>query len=327
MVVVEAPTPIGRALSLAVITTVVLYLGGAFFPLIGALIGLAAIAPGIYLRFQTDQRWPPTIMVMTVVGILLFGFRSVSPVAVYFFEFGLSSLILDDLLQRRRLGVETLFLSAGLTTFIVILLMLWVSYGQGLTPVALAENFMKANIAGVVTIYENIGVPREQLDTLKLAADAVAAWAGSFFPTLLFVGFYLIHNVGFGAARFFYNRRHGHPPEILRNLSEFAHLQLPQVMVWPLIVALGALFFFPLSGFWQVAALNGAGLIAFAYLIQGLAIVQFTLAAFDLSLIQRSFIFFFFLAFQFLLVLLILLGIFDIWFDFRKRITRYRRSL
>lgn len=324
---VETPTPIGRALSLAVITTVVLYLGGAFFPLIGALIGLAAIAPGIYLRFQTEQRWPPTVMVVAVVGILLFSFRSVAPVAVYFFEFGLSSLILDDLLRRRRPGVETLFLSAGLATFIVMLLMLWVSYEQGLTPVALAENFMKANIAGVVTLYENIGVSREQLDTLKQAADAVAAWAGSFFPTLLFVTFYLIHNVGVEAARFFYSRRHGHPPELLRNRSEFSRLQLPQIMVWPLIVALGALLFLPLSGFWQVVVLNGAGLIAFAYLIQGLAIVQFAMVAFDLGLLQRSFIFFFFLAFQFLLVLLILLGIFDIWFDFRKRITRYRQSL
>ncbi|MEA3347814.1 MAG: DUF2232 domain-containing protein [Pseudomonadota bacterium] len=324
---VENQVVVSRALPIAVITTIVLYLGGALFPIFGALVGLTAIAPGVYLRFQTSLRWPPTVMVLAVVGLLFLGFRTPSPVVVYFFEFGLSSLVLDDLLRRRRPGVETIFTAATVTTFIVVVLMLWLGYDQGVTPVLLTERFLQANIAAVCAIYENAGVSADQLLALRQAADEVAVWAGSFFPTLLYVAFFMVQAFGFGVALLFYRKRHGCLPEILSKASPFSRLQLPQLMVWPLILFLGGVLFLPLSGLLRFLFLNGAGILAFAYLIQGLAIMQFAFETFAVGKVQRFFVFFFILAFQFLFILFVLLGIFDIWFDFRVRIVRRQQAL
>ena len=324
---VENQVVVSRALPIAVITTIVLYLGGALFPIFGALVGLAAIAPGVYLRFQTSLRWPPTVMVLAVVGLLFLGFRTPSPVAVYFFEFGLSSLVLDDLLRRRRPGVETVFMAAAVTTFIVVVLMLWLGHDQGLTPVLLTERFLQANIAAVCAIYENAGVSAEQLLALRQAADEVAVWAGTFFPTLLYVAFFMVQAFGFGVALLFYRKRHGRLPEILSKASPFSRLQLPPLMVWPLILFLGGVLFLPLSGLLRFLFLNGAGILAFAYLIQGLAIMQFAFETFAVRKVQRFFVFFFILAFQFLFILFVLLGIFDIWFDFRVRVVRRQQAM
>ncbi|MCK5541031.1 MAG: DUF2232 domain-containing protein [Deltaproteobacteria bacterium] len=324
---VENQVVVSRALTIAVITTIVLYLGGALFPIFGALVGLAAIAPGVYLRFQTSLRWPPTVMVLAVVGLLFLGFRTPAPVAVYFFEFGLSSLVLDDLLRRRRPGVETVFMAAAVTTSIAAVLMLWLGHDQGLTPVLLTERFLQANIAAVCAIYENAGVSAEQLLALRQAADEVAVWAGSFFPTLLYVAFFMVQAFGFGVAFLFYRKRHGRLPEMLSKASPFSRLQLPPVMVWPLILFLGGVLFLPLSGLLRFLFLNGAGILAFAYLVQGLAIMQFAFEAFAVGKVQRFFVFFFILAFQFLFILFVLLGIFDIWFDFRERIVRRQQAV
>ena len=324
---VEDQVLLSRTLPLVVLATIFLYLGGALFPVVGALVGLAAIAPGVYLRFQTSLRWPPTVMVLAVVGLLFLGFRTPSTVAVYFFEFGLSTLVLDDLLRRRRPGVETIFMAAAVTTFIVVLLMLWLSYDQGITPLVLTERFLTANIAAVCALYENAGVSAQQLGALRQAAEEVAVWAGSLFPTLLFIAFFMIQAFGFGAAQVFYSKRHGCLPEILSEASPFSRLQLPGFMVWPLILCLGGVLFLPLSGLLNFLLLNGAGILLFAYLIQGLAILQFAFETFAVGRVQRFFVFFFFLAFQFLFVFFVLLGIFDIWFNFRERIKRRQQAL
>ncbi len=324
---VEDQVLVSRTLPIAVVTTIVLYLGGSLFPIVGALVGLAAIAPSVYLRFQTSLRWPPTFMVLAVVGLLFLGFQTPSPVAVYFFEFGLSSLILDDLLRRRKPGVETLFISAAATTIVVVLLMLWLSHDQGVTPVILTERFLRANIAAVCAIYENAGVSAVQLAALRQAAEEVAVWAGSFFPTLLFIAFFAVQGFGFGVARLFYSKLHGALPELLKEAPPFSRMQIPGLMVWPLIVCLGGVLFLPLSGLLRFLLLNGAGILFFAYLVQGLAIMQFAFEAFAVGKVQRFFVFFFFLAFQFLFVFFVLLGIFDTWLDVRLRIVRRQQNL
>ena len=324
---VEDQVLLSRTLPLAVFATILLYLGGAIFPVVGALVGLSAIAPGIYLRFQTSLRWPPTVMVLAVVGLLFLGFRTPSTVAVYFFEFGLSTLVLDDLLRRRRPGVETIFIAAAATTFMVVLLMLWLSYDQGITPVVLTERFLTANIAAVCAIYENAGVSAANIVALQQAAEEVAVWAGLLFPTLLFIAFFMVQAFGFGVAQLFYRTRHGCLPEILREASPFSRVQIPGFMVWPLILFLGGGLFLPLTGLLHFLFLNGAGILLFAYLLQGLAILQFAFETFAIGRIQRFFVFFFFLVFQFLFVFFVLLGIFDTWFDFRERIMRRQVAL
>ncbi|MBN2808486.1 MAG: DUF2232 domain-containing protein [Deltaproteobacteria bacterium] len=318
---------ISRVLPIAVMLTVVLYLGGALFPIVGALIGLAALAPGVYLRFQTSLRWPPTVMVAAVAGLLFLGFRTPAPVAVYFLEFGLSSLVFDYFLRRRRPGVETLFVSAAITTFLVVMLMVWLSYNRGVTPVFLSEQFLLANVAEVSAIYERAGVTAAQLAVLRQAAEEVAVWAGTLFPSLLFIAFFTVQGFGFGAARLFYNRLHSAPPELLKEASSFSHMQVPGLLVWPLIVCLGGLLLLPLSGMPRFLFFNGAGLLLFTYLIQGLAIMQFAFEVYAVSRVQRFFICFFFLAFQFLFIFLVLLGIFDTWLDVRLRIVRRQQRL
>ena len=316
-----------RALALAVTLTLVLYLGGAMFPIIGALVGMAAIAPGIYLRFQTSDWWPVTVMVGAVVILLFLVFRTPSPVAVYFFEFGLSSLVIDELLRRRRVGIDALFMGAAITTLLMIIVLIAVASARDISPMLLTEQFLKANVDAVVALYENAGVAPQQLDALRQAAAGVAAWAGTVFPTLLFVAFFGIQSLGFGAALFFYQRRNGRLPELMEGAVPFSHLQLPHGLIWCLIACLAGELLLSPSGILDMILLNGAGILLFAYLIQGLAIIQFAFEAFTVGRLQRFFVFFFFITFQFLFIFPVLLGIFDIWFDFRKRIVRRQRAL
>lgn len=296
------------------------------FPLVGSLVGLTAMAPGVYLRFLTKRRWPPTMMVLAVMLLLFLVFQQPSPVAVYFFEFGLSSLILDDLLQRRRPGMETIFLSAAIAALLVAGLVAGLAWNRGVAPALLANEFLSANISGVVEVYRKLGVSPDQLKVLQEAAAGVAAWGAGLFPTLLMIAFTSLQGLGYYVARFFYRRRHGHFPEILAQATGFAYLQLPHGLVWLLIAAFGGLLVLPLGGGWQFVMTNLAGILAFAYLVQGLSIIRFAFVTLELGAGARFLFFFLLFTFQFLLVFVVLLGVFDIWLDFRSRLLRHHQG-
>ena len=324
---IEEQAAVGRALPLAVSLTLVIYLGGAIFPLLGALVGMAALAPGIYLRFQTRPWWTVPAMVAAVAALLLLVFRNPSPVLVYLCEFGLSSLVLDGLLRRGRAGIDVLFVASVLASLLLVGLLLGIGWSRGVSPMLLTENFLKANVEAVCQLYEKAGMAPAQLAVVRDAAAGVAAWAGTVFPTLLLVALFGIQSLGFGVALLVFRRRSGRFPELVEGAVAFSRFKLPDGLVWGLIVCLAGELLLRPQGIFDLLLLNGAGILLFAYLLQGLAIIQFAFEAFAVGRVQRFFIFFFFIAFQFLFILPVLLGIFDIWFDFRKRIVRRQRIL
>jgi len=209
----------------------------------------------------------------------------------------------------------------------MVVLLIAVAAAREISPMLLTEQFLKANVDAVVKLYENAGVAPQQLQVLRQAAAGVAAWAGTVFPTLLFVAFFGLQSLGLGAALFFYRRRHGRLPALAAQAVPFSRLQLPAGMVWGLIVCLAGELLLSPSGLLHLVLVNGAGILLFAYLIQGLAIIQFAFEEFAVGRLQRFFVFFFFITFQFLFIFPVLLGIFDIWFDFRKRLVRRRQAL
>ncbi len=322
MAVVEEPAAAARALCLAVVLTLVTYLSGVLFPLLGALLGMAAQAPGVYLRFRTRSWWTVPALVAAVSGILLLLFRTLPPVAVYLGEFGLSSLVLDGFLRRRRAGVDALFQASLLTSILLVLLLLGFGWVRGVSPMVLIEQFLRSNIEAVCRLYEQAGMTPVQLQVLRQAANRVAVWAGTFFPTLLLVVIFGFQCLGFGVALLAYRKRCGGTPVSMEGAIPLAYFKLPEVLIWGVIIGLGGELLLRPEGVFNLMLLNGVGILLFAYLLQGLAIIQFACEAFAVGQLQRFLVFFFFMAFQFLFIIPVLLGIFDIWVDFRRRIVR-----
>jgi len=96
---------------------------------------------------------------------------------------------------------------------------------------------------------------------------------------------------------------------------DFKEWRLPEPMVWPLIVA-GFLLFAP--GWANVAAVNAVLVLLTLFQIQGVAILLHLLERWSVPQPVRLFIFLILIIQAYGIILLSLLGIADIWADFRK---------
>ncbi len=92
--------------------------------------------------------------------------------------------------------------------------------------------------------------------------------------------------------------------------------QLPERLVW-LVIAMGVLAVLPLRPF-RLIGVNSVILLSIIYCFQGLSITVFFMNKWNVPLLLRSF-FYVMIVFQSLgTVILLIVGIADIWLDFRK---------
>lgn len=92
--------------------------------------------------------------------------------------------------------------------------------------------------------------------------------------------------------------------------------RLPDKLIW-LGIASAAAAFLPLGGL-RYIAVNTVILLSTVYCFQGLAICVFYMNKWNVPLLLRSFLYVMIIFQSFGTVLLLVLGVFDTWFDFRK---------
>ena len=92
--------------------------------------------------------------------------------------------------------------------------------------------------------------------------------------------------------------------------------QLPDKLIWLGIIGVAA--FFLLSGTSEIIAVNILILLMTVYCFQGLSICVFYMHKWNVPLIFRSFLYVMIILQSFGTIFLLLLGVFDTWFDFRK---------
>jgi hypothetical protein len=98
----------------------------------------------------------------------------------------------------------------------------------------------------------------------------------------------------------------------------FKHWRTPEFFLWPTIVFAGAMIF--LDGWIQDIGLNGFKVMMSLYAVQGLAILTYFFDAWGIRGLFRAAAFM--VVLLFMLPLVLSLGFFDLWFDFRSKLRQ-----
>ena len=132
------------------------------------------------------------------------------------------------------------------------------------------------------------------------------------FPGLMIMGTVLVSWANFLMARIFLMKRGLMSPDE----SDLRKWQAPEQLVWLLIASGFALFLF--SGTASSLGLNGLIVFGLVYFFQGLAIVAFWLDRKKAPRFFRVLTYTLIALQQYLTLGVALLGLFDMWIDFRK---------
>jgi uncharacterized protein YybS (DUF2232 family) len=282
-------------------------------PIVGFVFSLIAPLPIAYFYWKMGR----------IAGIALFALSFGLLVAVFqiggfveslpfFLVLGSAGIIIPEVLKRRY-GIEkTVGLSAAGLAALILAMLAW--YGQILerSILDIVRAYVGDSVKYSIALYEEIGLPQDQIDALREGAPEVAGWIVNHGAALFLTSttFFIWLNV-LGMRLFFQGRDPAFP-----DFGDLACWKMPDWVVW-FVIAVGVMMIVP-EEIVQIIGLNGLIILLFLYLLQGLSIVQFFFRKKNIPRYLRALFYALIILYQYLLVFISAIGLFDIWVDFRK---------
>lgn len=282
-------------------------------PIVGFIFSLFAPLPIAFFYWKMG-RVPGIAMFAVSFGLLVAVFRIGGFVESlsFFLVLGSAGVIIPEVLGRRY-GIEkTVGLSVAGLVAVIVAMLAW--YGQILERgiLDIVRGYVIDSIQYSIALYEEIGIPQDQLDALREGAPQVAGWIVDHGAALFLMSttFLIWLNV-LGMRMFFQGRDPSFP-----DFGDLTCWKMPDWVVW-LVIAAGVLMIVP-EEIAQIIGLNGMMILLFLYLLQGLSIVQFFCRKKNIPRYLRALFYALIVIYQYLLVFISAIGLFDIWVDFRK---------
>lgn len=302
-----------KEFSLGVGITTGFFLLVVLSPIVGFIFSLFAPLPIAFFYWKMG-RVPGIAMFVVSFGLLAAVFRIGGFVESlsFFLVLGSAGIIIPEVLGRRY-GIEkTVGLSVAGLVAVIVAMLAW--YGQILERgiLDIVRGYVIDSIQYSIALYEEIGIPQDQLDALREGAPQVAGWIVDHGAALFLMSttFLIWLNV-LGMRMFFQGRDPSFP-----DFGDLTCWKMPDWVVW-LVIAAGVLMIVP-EEIAQIIGLNGMIILLFLYLLQGLSIVQFFCRKKNIPRYLRGLFYALIVIYQYLLVFISAIGLFDIWVDFRK---------
>jgi len=296
---------------------VTLFAAAGYVPVIGILVSL--LAPMPLLLVVLRHGWRKGLLALglsTLCLALLFG----SLQSLFFFaEYGVMAIAMAEAI-RRQWSVEKTVALSTIAPFLASGLLLASLLSSPEVDFGALKRHFEENLDQVLDTYVTEGHEAIEGDLRAYIQQALGLVTQTL-PALFLLSTAAGALLNYSVTRLVWRRIDG--PPLFPTMS-LAQWQAPEACVWVLIGS-GLAYFLPIPGM-QTLGLNLLLLVGLLYLLQGLAILTYSLNKMAVPLIFRC-LAYIFLGLQPLLLLgVAAFGLFDLWFDFRRTRTKREES-
>ncbi len=285
-------------------------------PFIGPVAMIMTPLPILYFCFRlgrTKGLAALTVAFLVVSGILSLLGRPANLSALLMIS--LTGILLAEVLQRRY-SIEKTFALASLVLFFSgIGFVLYSAWQIGESPWRLVEMYIAGIIKENLKLYAQMNISEDQIAMIGENIPELTKFFTSIFPALALSGAILTVWLNVLAGRFLLLRHAGGFPEF----GDLTLWKAPEKLVW-LLIASGLIMFAPLE-ILETVGMNLLILCCLLYLFQGFAIAGFFFKHKKVPVFLRWLFYMLIVVQQYMVVLVIVFGLFDLWVDFRKRIA------
>jgi uncharacterized protein YybS (DUF2232 family) len=306
--------PTGMIRGIAVLSLTLLIV--ALIPFVGPVVIIMTPLPIIYFfsRLGRMRGLATLAIAVTIVSGLLGLLGQRANVAVLLM-IGFTGVMLSEVLGRRY-SIEKTFTIASLALFFCgVGFALHSALLNGVAPWRIVELYVRGVIAENLTLYEQLNISADQIALVRENAPEIAEFFAAISPALVLSGAVLTVWLNVLAARSLL-RKHA---EEFPDFGDLSLWKAPERLVWFLIAA-GGMMLLPIDVVDSVG-LNILIICCLLYLLQGLAIVGFFFKRKRVPPLLKWLFYLLIAVQQYMVILVIAFGLFDIWIDFRKRIA------
>lgn len=289
------------------------FLSASLIPIIGTFFFILTPLPILYYYSKTGRVQGLTIfgisLSMVAIILIISGYEANIP---FLFISGSLGVILSEIF-RKNYSIEITIIIP-----VMVLMILWFSFIliQGLSlgkqPWLLIEDYIGRNIQESIQFYAQLDIPVEQIDLAKNNIKEINHFFTNIFPALILVSASFMVWINVMAAREIFQKNRIWYPDI----GDLARWKAPESLIW-ILIANGVMLLIPIE-LTRIIGLNLLLICLFVYLLQGLSIMGFLFKAKNVHRLFRIPCYFLIFAQQYIILPIIVLGVIDLWVDFRK---------
>ncbi len=302
---------IHKEIAIGVVITCLILAVTVFIPILGFPCALFIPLPTLFYRLKLGRQMGGLMLILILVamGIMLEG---TSFDWLFFGELLLVGCMLGELFEK-QLSIEKTIgyaCSAAIVAGSVILVVYINVSASDLGR--LVSEYVDQNLELTIQLYEHMGMNDETVQTLANSIDQIKYVLIRIIPALVVAAILFVAWCNVLFARPLLKHKNLAVPDFGR-LNQW---QAPEYLVW-LAIGCALLLFFPNKSF-KMIGVNGILVLMTIYFFQGIAIVAYF---FEKKKLPRAFRFFLYTLIaiqQFILLLVIGMGFFDMWLNLRK---------
>jgi uncharacterized protein YybS (DUF2232 family) len=280
-------------------------------PVYGFLISFLIPLPILFYRSKLG-RFPGLTILFIMAIIVAVTLGRVSVDLLFFAELLILGFVLGELIERNLTIERTLVYACAALISAGIVSLFFYGIAADKKIISLASDYVARNLGLMIAMYENMGVPEEYIYAISSSLEHIKYFLLRIIPSLfvaftLFIAWVNLLLAGsiLKAQNLFY--------------PDFGSLRLwkaPEFLVWAAI-GCGSMLLLPEKAL-KVFGLNGLIILMTIYFFDGIAIISFFFEKKRFPRALRFFLYGLIAIQQVFLLLVIGLGFFDLWMNFRK---------
>ena len=285
-----------------------------YLPIIGFFASLFIPLPIIYYRIKLGANkgniipfGSAIIMAMVIGGISVDLF--------YFVGLMLLGVILGNLLEYNISLEKTIAYTCGTILGISGLCLVFYSNLSNIGISGLVTDYITKNLELTLVLYRSLNVPEELIAQVANALDQIKFVLVRITPALIIAATLLVVWINLILIKPILLRKNLYFP----NFGNLNLWQAPESLIWGLIGS-GLVIIIP-SPTIKIIGINGLIIFCTIYFFQGMAIISFFLEKKNIPLPVKFIIYTIITIQQFFLFIIVGIGLFDMWFNFRKQKT------
>jgi uncharacterized protein YybS (DUF2232 family) len=301
---------IAKELIVGIAATLLFFLTVIMIPVFGILAGIFTPLPTLLVYYRWGSPWAFWVPGGTAIfGYVLLAYLNQSQSLPYLIEMLMLGLLLG-LGMRRNWSLERTVSIASLLVFAIGTLVFWFNYGGGHEGSGMQ---VEKDLSDAITlILQHYGPATTDTQMVAEAVQKMLPILVKLLPGAALSSILMACWLNLLVAKR-YCRLHQLP---MPAWQEWSLWKAPDFLIW-VVIGGGLALLLPL-GFFKVPGLNAMMVAGIIYLFQGLAIVSFYFERWKLPRIFRAILYGIILIQQFFTLGAMLMGLFDMWIDFRR---------
>lgn len=280
--------------------------------LLGPVLSLFIPLPILFYRLKLGRR--SGLLILAVVSLIVASLtgRGALGTAAYLFEVGLVGLVLPELFEMKLTVEKTVGVAAGVVLATGAVMLGLYSAVSATSPWVLAADYLEKSAKFAVAMYAQMEPSEQEIGALAASMKGIVHLVLRVAPALLIVGaLFLVWSNLLLARPLLRNNRLLYP-----DFGPLAEWRAPEPLVWAAIGS-GCLLLVGQQSL-KIIGANALIVLMMIYFFQGIAIVSFYFKKKQFPKLWRGVLYAMIAMQQLFLLIVIALGFFDMWVDFRR---------